>query len=233
MRHGAAVSKAARHITFFLRSFKTMDFIPPPVLPYALDALEPHISKETLEHHYGKHHMAYYNKVKELLQGQQPKTLESLISETPPGLLLNQAGQLYNHGIYWNCMAPNPHKEVRKPTGLISELIDKNFGSFDNFQTKFDNMAKSAFGSGWVFLLKTGGSGADTTLKLVELHDGQCPLHEKLGQPLLGLDLWEHAYYIDYRNRRPDYIVAWWCIVNWDFVNQQLQGPAYNYQKNN
>ncbi|EZG72883.1 superoxide dismutase [Gregarina niphandrodes] len=205
-----------------------MDFIPEPKLPYALNALEPHISAETLKFHHGKHHMAYYNKTKELTQGKTPVTLEELVA-TAEGGLYDQAAQLWNHGFYWQCLGSNPDsKDVRKPTGPIADLINSSFGSFDAFKEKFDTMAKGAFGSGWVWLVKKGDK-----LELMEGHDGDCPLKGDRGRPLLTIDLWEHAYYIDYKNSRPDYITAYWSLVNWDFVNQQLGAKTYSYQKAN
>ena len=176
-----------------------------PELPYAKDALAPHISKETLEFHYGKHHQGYVNKLNKAVEDDaslQGKSLEDLI-KTQKGGVFNNAAQVWNHTFYWNSLSPNGGGE---PTGKIADAIKKSFGSFSDF--------KEQFSKAWVV---TSGDGLD----IVDLHDAGNPL--TMGKtPVLTCDVWEHAYYIDYRNARPDYIAAWWNLVNWDHANSQL-----------
>lgn len=190
-----------------------MTFTLPP-LPYALDALAPHISKETLEYHYGKHHQAYVNNLNKLIEGTQfeQATLEEIIQKAK-GPLFNNAAQIWNHTFYWHCLSPNGGGE---PTGELAAQINKTFGSFDEFKKQFTQAATTAFGSAWTWLVK------DTTgaLSIVSTSNASTPMTEGL-TALLTCDVWEHAYYIDYRNRRPDYLIAFWEIVNWEFVAKQ------------
>ena len=187
-----------------------------PELPYAKDALAPHISAETLEFHHGKHHLAYVTKLNELVAADAAlagKGLEDLIRTTSGGVF-NQAAQVYNHTFYWHSMKPGGGGE---PTGALAEAINKNFGSFSDFKTKFTAAAIGQFGSGWAWLVKNG-SGA---LEIVQTSNAGCPLTEGK-TPLLTCDVWEHAYYIDYRNARAKYVDAFWNLVNWEHAAKAL-----------
>lgn len=187
-----------------------------PELPYAQDALEPHISKETLEYHYGKHHNTYVVKLNGLIEGTElaDKDLETIVKSAEGGVF-NNAAQVWNHTFYWNCLSPNGGGE---PTGAIADAINTAFGSFDKFKEEFTNSAVNNFGSSWTWLVKK----ADGSLAIVNTSNAQTPLTDEGSTPLLTVDLWEHAYYIDYRNVRPDYMAAFWKLVNWDFVNQNF-----------
>ncbi len=187
-----------------------------PPLPYEMNALEPHISKETLEYHYGKHHQAYLTKLNELVAGNEneTKSLEEIIKSSS-GVLFNQAAQVWNHTFYWNCLNPQGGGE---PTGVIKEKIEATFGSFQTFKEKFTALSIGTFGSGWGWLVKN----KDGSIALVSTSNAGCPLTE--GQtPLLTCDVWEHAYYVDYRNARPKYVEAFWNLVNWKFVEENLK----------
>ncbi len=186
-----------------------------PELPWPKDALMPHISPETLEYHYGKHHQAYVTKLNDGIKGTEFEnmSLEDIIKKSTGGLF-NNAAQTYNHTFYWNCLAPNAGGA---PTGAVADAISKKWGSFDKFKEEFSNKAATNFGSGWTWLVKT----ANGELDIVNTDDAGCPL--TAGQtPVLTLDVWEHAYYIDYRNARPKYIENFWNLVNWDFANKNL-----------
>lgn len=189
-----------------------------PKLPYGYDELAPHISKETLEFHHGKHHMAYYKTACSLLEGSpnENKSLEQLI-QSSEGKLYNQCAQIWNHSFYWKCMKG---KANPIPTGPIAEMIDRDFGSFEDFKKKFSEVAAGHFGSGWAWLVLKNGK-----LEITQTHDAVCPIQDvnTMGVPILTCDVWEHAYYIDYRNSRPEYIKAFWNVVNWDFVNENLK----------
>ncbi|WP_421868595.1 superoxide dismutase [Fe] [Motiliproteus sp.] len=192
-----------------------MSFELPP-LPYAKDALEPHISAETLEFHHGKHHNTYVVKLNGLVPGTEyeGKSLEEIITSAPAGGVFNNAAQIWNHTFYWHCLSPNGGGE---PTGAVADAINAAFGSFEDFKAKFTDSSINNFGSSWTWLVKN----ADGSLAIVNTSNAGCPLTE--GQtPLLTVDLWEHAYYIDYRNLRPDYMNAFWALVNWDFVAENL-----------
>jgi len=187
-----------------------------PALPYARDALAPHISAETIDFHYGKHHMAYLTKLNSLVEADaslQGKSLEDLVKSST-GVLFNQAAQVWNHTFYWNSLAP---KAGGAPTGAVAAAIDAAFGDFATFKTKFSDAAGGQFGSGWAWLVKDA-AGA---LKIVTTSNAGCPLTDG-HTPLLTCDVWEHAYYVDYRNARPAYIAAFWNLVNWDFVAANL-----------
>jgi Fe-Mn family superoxide dismutase len=187
-----------------------------PKLPYEMDALEPHISRETLEYHYGKHHQTYVTKLNELVTGTpfQAKSLEEII-KTSEGGIFNNAAQVWNHTFYWHCLSPNGGGE---PTGALLTAINQTFGSFAEFKTKFTQTSINTFGSGWGWLVKT----KEGSLALVSTSNAQTPMTQ--GQvALLTCDVWEHAYYIDYRNARPKYLEAFWSLVNWDFVSQQWE----------
>ncbi|WP_427977341.1 superoxide dismutase [Fe] [Agarivorans sp.] len=183
-----------------------------PELPYAQDALEPHISAETLSYHYGKHHNTYVVKLNGLIEGTElaDKSLEE-ITKSSTGGVFNNAAQVWNHTFYWNCLAPNAGGQ---PSGELAAAIDASFGSFDEFKAKFTDSAVNNFGSSWTWLVKN----ADGSLAIVNTSNAATPLTDEGVTPLLTCDLWEHAYYIDYRNVRPDYLNAYWSLVNWDFV---------------
>lgn len=186
-----------------------------PELPYPMDALSPHISAETLEYHYGKHHNAYVTNLNKLVEGtpNAEKKLEDIICNSEGGLF-NNAAQVWNHSFYWNCLSPNGGGE---PSGAVSDAINEAFGSFDSFKEQFSAAAATQFGSGWAWLVKnTSGK-----LEIVKTSNAECPLTNGV-KPLLTCDVWEHAYYIDYRNARPKYIEAFWSLVNWDFVAENL-----------
>ncbi|MCB1696065.1 MAG: superoxide dismutase [Fe] [Halioglobus sp.] len=187
-----------------------------PALPYAQDALQPHISAETLEFHYGKHHKTYVDKLNGLVDGTDlaGKSLEEVVRASQ-GPVFNNAAQVWNHTFYWNCLSPNGGGEAK---GAAARAIDSAFGSFAAFKEQFTNSAVNNFGSGWTWLVK----GADGKLAIVNTGNAATPLTDKGVVPLLTVDVWEHAYYIDYRNARPKYMDAFWALVNWDFVNANL-----------
>lgn len=187
-----------------------------PPLPYPKNALAPYISEETLEYHYGKHHKAYVDKLNSLIPGTEFENLalEDIIKKAPPGAVFNNAGQVWNHTFYWNCMAPNAGGE---PTGKLADAINKTFGSFKDFKEKFSTAGVGNFGSGWTWLVKS----ADGGIEIVNTSNAGTPMTS--GQTaLLTADVWEHAYYIDYRNARAKYLDEFWNVVNWDFVSQQF-----------
>jgi superoxide dismutase, Fe-Mn family len=190
-----------------------------PPLPYATDALAPHMSKETLEFHHGKHHRAYVNKTNELIQGSQFEnaSLEEIVRQSS-GALFNNAAQAWNHAFFWQCLSPNGGG---KPAGDVAKIITSSFGSFSGFRDHFTSAAEGRFGSGWAWLVrKDGGS-----LEVLSTANAETPMRS--GRlPLLTCDVWEHAYYIDYRNSRPDYIKAFWNLVNWEFVNRNWAESA-------
>ncbi|HIF9226940.1 TPA: superoxide dismutase [Fe] [Photobacterium damselae] len=187
-----------------------------PALPYAKDALEPHISAETIEYHYGKHHNTYVVKLNGLVEGTDlaDKSLEEIIKSSASGVF-NNAAQVWNHTFYWHCLSPNAGGE---PTGEVAEAINKAFGSFEAFKAQFTDSAVNNFGSGWTWLVKN----TDGTLAIMNTSNAGCPIVEEGITPLLTVDVWEHAYYIDYRNLRPTYMDAFWALVNWDFVAKNL-----------
>jgi Fe-Mn family superoxide dismutase len=186
-----------------------------PELPYAQDALAPHISAETLEYHYGKHHQTYVTNLNKLVEGtpNAEKSLEDLI-KTSEGGIFNNAAQVWNHSFYWYCLSP---KGGGEPKGKIGDLIKSNFGSFQSFKEKFTDAALTQFGSGWAWLVKK----PDGSLGIEKTPNANTPLTTP-NKPLLTCDVWEHAYYIDYRNARAKYVEAFWNLVNWDFVEKQL-----------
>ena len=188
-----------------------------PPLPYEMNALEPHISSETLEFHYGKHHQTYVNNLNGLVEGTDnaSKSLEEIIISSEGGLF-NNAAQVWNHTFYWNCMGPNGGGN---PTGSAADAINQAFGSFDNFKDQFSKSAATNFGSGWTWLVKNS-SGA---VEIQNTSNAGCPMTSG-NKAVLTIDVWEHAYYVDKRNARPAYIESWWNLVNWDYVNSQLEG---------
>ena len=187
-----------------------------PALPYAQDALEPHISAETLSFHYGKHHNTYVTKLNGLVEGTDlaSKSLEEIV-KTSSGGVFNNAAQIWNHTFYWNSLSPNGGGA---PTGAIADAINTAFGSFEEFQAKFNDSAVNNFGASWTWLVQN----ADGSLAIVNTSNAATPLTEEGVTPLMTVDLWEHAYYIDYRNVRPDYLKGFWALINWDFANANL-----------
>lgn len=186
-----------------------------PELPYAKDALEPHISSETLEFHHGKHHATYVTKLNGLIPGTEfeGKSLEDIIKSSSGGVFNNSA-QIWNHTFYWNSLSPNGGG---KPTGALAEAIDAKWGSFEAFQKAFDEKAVNNFGSSWTWLVKN----SDGSLDIVNTSNAGTPITE--GQtPIITVDLWEHAYYIDYRNARPKYLEAFWALANWEFAAENF-----------
>jgi len=188
-----------------------------PALPYAMDALQPHISKETLEFHYGKHHQAYVTNLNNLIKGTEFENmpLEDVVRKSKGGMF-NNAAQIWNHTFYWNSLAP---RGGGKASGDLGKAIDAKFGSFDEFKKQFSAAAVGTFGSGWAWLVKNpdGSVGIEST------SNAATPLTTDK-KPLLTCDVWEHAYYIDYRNRRPDYVAAFWNLVNWEFAARNFAG---------
>jgi Fe-Mn family superoxide dismutase len=186
-----------------------------PALPYAKDALAPHISAETLEYHYGKHHQAYVNNLNKLTENNEwsDHTLEQLIKEASGGLF-NNAAQVWNHTFYWNCLTPNASGA---PDGELAEAINASFGSFDAFKEQFTKVAMGQFGSGWAWLCKnTAGA-----LEISSTSNAGNPMTDGY-TPLLTCDVWEHAYYVDTRNNRGQYLTNFWELVNWSFVADNL-----------
>jgi len=183
-----------------------------PALPYAKDALAPHISAETLEFHHDKHHATYVTNLNKLIVGTEFEnmSLEDIVKKAPAGGIFNNAAQVWNHTFYFNCMGPNGGGE---PTGALADAINKTFGSFAEFKEKFAASGAGNFGSGWTWLVKN----ADGSVEIVNTSNAATPLTTDK-KPLMTADVWEHAYYIDYRNARPKYLEAFWNVVNWDFV---------------
>ena len=187
-----------------------------PNLPYELNALEPHISKETLEYHYGKHHKTYVDNLNKLVPGSEFEglSLEKIIQKSSGGIF-NNAAQVWNHTFYWHCLSPNGGG---KPSGELLDKIVSSFGSFEEFKEKFTNTSITTFGSGWGWLVKN----PDDTLDIISTSNAGTPIKEGK-TALLTCDVWEHAYYIDYRNARPKYLESFWNLVNWDFVAKNLE----------
>jgi superoxide dismutase, Fe-Mn family len=186
-----------------------------PPLPYALDALAPFISKETLEYHYGKHHQAYATNLNNLIKGTEfeNSALEEIVKKSAGGVF-NNAAQVWNHTFYWNSMKPNGGGA---PTGPLADAINAKWGSFDKFKEEFTKCAVGTFGSGWAWLVKK----ADGSLDLVSTSNAATPLTTD-AKPLMTCDVWEHAYYIDTRNARPKYLENFWNVVNWDFASKNF-----------
>ncbi len=187
-----------------------------PKLPYPLDALVPHISQETLEYHYGKHHATYVTNLNKLVAGTEfeSMSLEDVIMKSKGGMF-NNAAQVWNHTFYWNSLSP---KGGGEPKGKLAEAIKKDFGSFDAFKEQFSQTAATTFGSGWAWLVQD----ANGTLKIISTSNAGTPMTEGL-TALVTCDVWEHAYYIDYRNVRLDYINAFWSLVNWEFAASNMK----------
>jgi Fe-Mn family superoxide dismutase len=186
-----------------------------PELPYAKDALTPHISAETIEYHYGKHHKAYVDNLNKLILNTEfeDMPLEEIIKKASGGIF-NNAAQLWNHTFYWNCISPNGGGE---PSGELASAIAKSFGSFAEFKERFTNATVTLFGSGWAWLVKN----ADGSLAIEAVSNAGTPLKDGK-KAILTCDVWEHAYYIDYRNARAAYVEAFWKLVNWKFAEQKF-----------
>ena len=182
-----------------------------PALPYANDALAPTISAETIEYHYGKHHQTYVTNLNNLVPGTEFEnaSLEDIIMKASGGIF-NNAAQVWNHSFYWNCLSPNGGGA---PSGALADAINSAFGSFDEFKQKLSTSAATNFGSGWTWLVKNSDGGVE----IVNTSNAANPMTDGK-TPLLTIDVWEHAYYIDYRNARPKYLESIWGIINWDFV---------------
>ncbi len=193
-----------------------------PKLPYAYDALEPYIDAQTMEIHHTKHHQAYIDNLTKAVEGtpHADKPVEKLIAglkDLPENIrtaVRNNGGGHYNHGIFWEIMGPNGKG---KPEGKLAEQIDKDFGSFEKFQEEFETAAKTQFGSGWAWLVWHEGK-----LSVVKTPNQDNPITDGK-QPLMGVDVWEHAYYLKYQNKRPEYLKNWWKVVNWDEVGRRFQ----------
>ncbi|AUN94402.1 superoxide dismutase [Pseudazoarcus pumilus] len=186
-----------------------------PPLPYAKNALAPHISEETMEFHYGKHHQTYVTNLNKLVDGTEYANLdlEAIVKKAPAGGVYNNAAQIWNHTFFWHCMKPNGGGE---PSGALGDAIKNKWGSFEDFKKAFAASAAGNFGSGWTWLVKK----ADGSVDIVNMGPAGTPL-TTADKPLLCIDVWEHAYYIDYRNKRPDFIAAFLNhLANWDFAAQ-------------
>ena len=187
-----------------------------PALPYARDALAPHISAETIDFHHGKHHQTYVTNLNNQIKGSEFEalTLEDIVRKSSGGMF-NNAAQVWNHSFYWNCLKPGGGGE---PTGKLADAINAAFGSFAQFKEQFTQTALTTFGSGWAWLVQR----ADGTLGLVSTANAATPLTGS-DRALLTCDVWEHAYYVDYRNARAKYVEAFWNLVNWEFVAGNMQ----------
>lgn len=193
-----------------------------PDLPYGYDALEPYIDEQTMKLHHTKHHQTYIDKANKALEGSDEwssKSIEEVLAnldsvpEEIRTTLRNNGGGHYNHSMFWQIMAPD---QSGKPEGNIASAIDAAFGNFDNFKGKFAEAAASRFGSGWAWLIDKNGK-----LEITSTANQDCPISEG-AKPIMGLDVWEHAYYLKYQNRRPEYIDAWWKVVNWPEISRRL-----------
>ncbi len=195
-----------------------------PDLPYAFDALEPHIDARTMEIHHGKHHAAYTTNLNNAIAGTEMEsmTIEQILANVSkyPMAVRNNGGGFWNHNLFWEIMSPNGGGVA---IGAVAEAINRDFGSFDEFKSQFSAVAAGRFGSGWAWLIKDGNG----KLHITSTPNQDNPLMdiaEVKGTPILGLDVWEHAYYLNYQNRRPDYITAFWNVINWDEVNRRFAG---------
>jgi Fe-Mn family superoxide dismutase len=186
-----------------------------PKLPYEMTALAPTISQETLEYHYGKHHQAYVTNLNKLIEGTEfaNLSLEDTIMKSSGGIF-NNAAQVWNHTFYWHCMAP----KTSEPTGAMADALIKKFGSIEDFKKQFSQAAATVFGSGWAWLVKN----ADGSLEIVQTSNAGTPMQQHK-KALFTCDVWEHAYYIDYRNARPTYLEKFWNIANWDFMAENFK----------
>ncbi len=188
-----------------------------PELPYPLDALEPHLSAETLEYHWGKHHRKYVDTLNSLVEGTEfeDADLATIVASAGAGDIFNNAAQAWNHDFYWKCLSP---QGGGAPAGKLAQAIDSSFGSFDAFREKFTAASQSVFGSGWTWLIDSGSG----VVSIETMQNAQTPLmHGEVA--LMTCDMWEHAYYIDYRNDKGGYLDGFWKLVNWDFVAGRLK----------
>lgn len=192
-----------------------------PTLPYSLDELAPFISRETLEFHYGKHHQTYLDTLNKLIPGTKfaELSLEDIIKQSEGGIF-NSSAQVWNHTFYWHCLASKSKRKYDKPIGKLEPAINQAFGSFDAFKEKFTQTALTTFGSGWAWLVKNKSNGQ---LELVSTSNAATPLTDPNKVPLLTCDVWEHAYYIDYRNARAKYVEAFWNLVNFEYALQNFE----------
>ena len=190
-----------------------------PALPFERSALEPHISGETIDFHHGKHHKAYVDNLNKMIAGTpfEAMSLEDIIRKSQ-GAMFNNAAQVWNHTFYWNCLKAPAQPAGNEPAGTLSDGISKAFGSFDKFKEQFGELAVKTFGSGWAWLVQR----PDGALALVSTSNAATPLTGE-DTPLLTCDVWEHAYYIDYRNARPKYVEAFWNLANWDFAASNMR----------
>ena len=193
-----------------------------PTLNYNLDALEPHIDARTMEIHHGKHHQAYVTNLNNAIAGTDAEnaSIEDICKNISkyPMAVRNNGGGHYNHSMFWSIISPNGGGQ---PKGTLAEAINKTFGNFEDFKTKFNAAATTRFGSGWAWLIKN----ANGDLEICSTPNQDNPLMDVAdvkGFPIIGLDVWEHAYYLHYQNRRPDYINAWWNVVNWDEAEKRF-----------
>lgn len=186
-------------------------------LPYDIDALEPHMSKETLEYHYGRHHRGYVDKLNSAIEGSRLEefTLEKIVRDASDEGIFRNAAQAWNHEFFWHCLDPQGSGE---PSGRLADALTASFGSFGDFREQFTNTASDIFGSGWAWLIKS----KDDHLQIVATSNADTPL-TRAATPLLTCDMWEHAYYVDHRNDRSTYLDAFWRLVNWKFVSQNFE----------
>ncbi len=186
-----------------------------PALPFAREALEPHVSGETIDFHYGKHHKTYVDNLNKMISGTEldSLTLEEIVRKAE-GAMFNNAAQVWNHTFYWNCLSP---EGGGKPSGALAKAMDEAFGTYDAFVEQFTKTAIGTFGSGWAWLVQR----TDGTLAIISTSNAATPLTGE-DKALMTCDVWEHAYYIDYRNARPKYLEAFWKLVNWEFVAAQM-----------
>ncbi len=193
-----------------------------PNLPYPSNALEPHIDQQTMEIHHGRHHKAYTDNLNKAIQGteMENKSIEEILSNVGGNnAVRNNGGGFYNHNLFWAIMGPNGSGQ---PSGSVGQAINQKWGSFDKFKEEFAQAAATRFGSGWAWLIVT--SNGDVEITSTPNQDNPLmDVADKKGQPILGLDVWEHAYYLKYQNKRPDYVGAWWNVVNWDEVNRRYE----------
>jgi Fe-Mn family superoxide dismutase len=211
-------SEASHAKSYLIRSIRKENAVEHklPQLPWAKEALAPHISPETIDYHYGKHHATYVANLNKLIAGTEfaHMTLEDIVKKAS-GSMFNNAAQVWNHTFYWSSLSP---KGGGEPSGALADAISRTFGSFVAFKEKLSSAAVTLFGSGWAWLVKN----ADGSLAVEQTSNAATPLREGK-RALLTVDVWEHAYYIDYRNARASYVDAFWKLVNWDFASQNLK----------
>ena len=193
-----------------------------PNLPYPSNALEPNIDQQTMEIHHGRHHKGYTDNLNKAIQGtdMENKSIEEILRNVSGNnAVRNNGGGYYNHNLFWQIMTPNGSGQ---PTGSVADAINKRFGSFDRFKEEFSNAAATRFGSGWAWLIVTNNGEVDVT-STPNQDNPLMDVADKKGTPILGLDVWEHAYYLKYQNKRVDYVGNWWNVVNWDEVNRRYE----------